>query len=95
MLARLKLCQAPVIGKQTAARTPAGRKSVGKIDDLRALLARASASEGASRELDADIVGVLSVLPSEAARPPWSASVEEATRLFKQLLQDRPMDLVH
>jgi hypothetical protein len=66
---------------------------VANIVELRSLLARVSATTGPSRALDQDIAGVL--LSADAVAPPWSASTEEAKKLFKQLLQQRPMDLVH
>jgi hypothetical protein len=46
-------------------------------------------------ELDSDIAGVLNLPPRDAGAPQWSVSAEESTKLFKQPLQERPIDLVH
>jgi hypothetical protein len=66
------------------------------IDALRSLLSELKKSAGPSPRLDREIATVLGrSLDGAAAPPQWTASIDEASKLFNELLPGRPMDLVH
>jgi hypothetical protein len=65
------------------------------IEELRSLLSKLKKSAGPSPRLDQEIGAVLGRSLDGASTPPqWTASIDEASKLFNELLPGRPMDLV-
>ena len=65
------------------------------IGELRSLLTKMKASKGPSPRLDNDIATLLGRLPGGAeASPRWTASIDDAVKLFNELLPGRPMEIV-
>ncbi|HLH88302.1 MAG TPA: hypothetical protein VKX28_07575 [Xanthobacteraceae bacterium] len=59
------------------------------------MLTKMKASNGPSPQLDKDIATVLGRLPGGAEAPPrWTASIDDAMKLFNELLPGRPMEIV-